>query len=32
MKLMENKYPVGASVRLEDDSPDDPLHEVWKGW
>ncbi|MDE7285991.1 MAG: hypothetical protein K2N55_03970 [Lachnospiraceae bacterium] len=28
MKLMENKYPVGASVRLEDDSPDDPLHEV----
>ena len=28
MKLMEEKYPAGAMVRLVDDSPEDPLHEV----
>ena len=28
MKPMESKYPAGTSVRLEDDLPDDPLHEV----
>ncbi len=28
MKLIDSKYPVGVSVRLEDDLPDDPLHGV----
>jgi len=28
MKLIDSKYPVGVSVRLENDLPEDPLHEV----
>lgn len=28
MKLIDSRYPVGVSVRLEDDLPEDPLHEV----
>ncbi len=28
MKLIDSKYPIGVSVRLEDDLPEDPLHEV----